>query len=182
MARADERRFAARVLDTIFGGSTSSRLFQEVREKRGLAYSVYSYLSHYADSGQVGLYVGTRPDNVGQAMDVIGTELRRLVEDGVTEEELERAKENVKGRTVLSLESSLTRMNRLGGSVLMDVPVLSLDELIAEFDAVTLEDVAGLARELYAPERLSAAGVGGDEDAFHSATEAVNPALAASAA
>jgi predicted Zn-dependent peptidase len=182
MARADERRFAGRVLDTIFGGSTSSRLFQEVREKRGLAYAVYSYMSHYVDSGQVGLYVGTRPDNVGEAMDVIGTELRRLVEDGVTEEELERAKENVKGRMVLSLESPLTRMNRLGSSVLMDVPVLSLDEVIAAVDAVTLEDLGDLARELYAPERLSAAGVGADEDAFRSATEAVNPALAASAA
>jgi predicted Zn-dependent peptidase len=182
MARADERRFAGRVLDTIFGGSTSSRLFQEVREKRGLAYSVYSYMSHYVDSGQVGLYVGTRPDNVGEAMDVIGTELRRLVEDGVTKEELERAKENVKGRMVLSLESPLTRMNRLGSSVLMDVPVLSLDEVIAAVDAVTLEDLGELARELYTPERLSAAGVGGDEDAFRSATEAVNPALAPSAA
>jgi predicted Zn-dependent peptidase len=182
MARADERRFAARVLDTIFGGSTSSRLFQEVREKRGLAYSVYSYMSQYIDSGQVGLYVGTRPDNVGEAMDVIGTELRRLVEDGVTEEELERAKENVKGRMVLALESPLTRMNRLGSSVLMDVPVLSLDEALAAVEAVTLDDLGELGRELYAPERLSAAGVGGDEDAFRGATEAVNPALAASAA
>ena len=70
--RGDDRRFALRVLDTILGGSTSSRLFQEVREKRGLAYSVYSYSSQYVDSGQVGLYVGTRPDNVGKAMDVIG--------------------------------------------------------------------------------------------------------------
>ena len=70
--RGDERRFALRVLDTILGGSTSSRLFQEVREKRGLAYSVYSYASHYADTGQVALYVGTRPDNVGEAVDVIG--------------------------------------------------------------------------------------------------------------
>ena len=76
--RGDDRRFALRVLDTILGGSTSSRLFQEVREKRGLAYAVYSYASHYADSGQVAVYVGTRPDNVGEAIEVIGTELRRL--------------------------------------------------------------------------------------------------------
>jgi predicted Zn-dependent peptidase len=177
--RSDDRRFALRVLDTILGGSTSSRLFQEVREKRGLAYSVFSYASHYLDSGQVAIYVGTRPDNVQAAMDVIGTELRRLVEDGVGEEELERARENVKGRTVLSLESTLTRMNRLGSSLLMGVPILTVDEVLAAFDAVTMEDVMTLAGELFAPDRLSAAGIGGDETAFRSALEAVNPALAA---
>jgi predicted Zn-dependent peptidase len=106
--RGDDRRFALRVLDTVLGGSSSSRLFQEVREKRGLAYAVYSYASHYADSGQVAVYLGTRPDNVAEAMDVIGNELRRLQEEGVSEEELERARENVKGRTVLSMESTLS--------------------------------------------------------------------------
>jgi predicted Zn-dependent peptidase len=179
IARGDDRRFALRVLDTILGGSTSSRLFQEVREKRGLAYSVYSYASHYADTGQVALYVGTRPDNVGEAVDVIGSELRRLHDDGVTEEELERARDNVKGRTVLSMESTLTRMNRVGSSVLMGVPLLTVDEVLAAFDAVTLEDVNTLAQELWQPERMSAAGVGGDEAAFRRALEAVSPALAA---
>jgi predicted Zn-dependent peptidase len=179
IARADERRFALRVLDTILGGSTSSRLFQEVREKRGLAYAVYSYASHYADTGQVALYVGTRPDNVGKAVEVIGSELRRLHDDGVTEEELERARDNVKGRTVLSMESTLTRMNRLGSSILMDVPLLSIDEVLAAFDAITLDDVNGLARELWQPERMSAAGVGGDETAFRRALETVSPSLAA---
>jgi predicted Zn-dependent peptidase len=177
--RGDERRFALRVLDTLFGGSSSSRLFQEVREKRGLAYSVYSYASHYTDSGQVGLYVGTRPDNVGAAMAVIGEELSRVVADPVSEEELERAKENVKGRMVLSFESTLTHMNRLGGSVLMDVPLLSLDEMLAAIDAVSLEDVGSLARELFAPDRLSAAGVGADDEVFRRALEPVSPALAA---
>jgi predicted Zn-dependent peptidase len=177
--RADDRRFALRVLDTILGGSTSSRLFQEVREKRGLAYAVYSYASHYADSGQVAIYVGTRPDNVAEAMDVIGAELHRLHEDGVSKEELERARENVKGRTVLSMESTLTRMNRLGSSILMDVPLLTVDEVLAAFDAVTLEDVAALARELYRPEDMSAAGVGADETSFRAALGAVSPALAA---
>jgi predicted Zn-dependent peptidase len=177
--RGDDRRFALRVLDTLFGGSSSSRLFQEVREKRGLAYSVYSYASHYTDSGQIGLYVGTRPDNVGAAMAVIGEELSRIVADPVSEEELERAKENVKGRMVLSFESTLTHMNRLGGSVLMDVPLLSLDEMLAAIDAVSLDDVGSLARELFAPDRLSAAGVGADEDIFRRALEPVSPALAA---
>ena len=177
--RSDERRFALRVLDTILGGSSSSRLFQEVREKRGLAYAVFSYASHYADSGQVAVYVGTRPDNVAEAIDVIGTELRRLYDDGVTEEELERARENVKGRTVLSMESTITRMNRLGSSVLMGVPLMTVDEVLAAFDAVTLDDVATLARDFYRPDALSAAGVGADEGSFRAALGAVSPALAA---
>src|SRR5262245_39400105 len=179
MPRGDDRRFALRVLDTILGGSTSSRLFQEVREKRGLAYSVYSYASHYADTGQVALYVGTRPDNVAEALEVIGTELRRLHEEGVTDEELERARDNVKGRTVLAMESTLTRMNRLGSSLLMGVTLLTVDELLAAFDAVTLDDVNTLAREFWQPERMAAAGVGGDEAAFRRALEVVSPALAA---
>jgi predicted Zn-dependent peptidase len=182
MPRGDDRRFALRVLDTILGGSTSSRLFQEVREKHGLAYSVFSYANHYQDSGQVGLYLGTRPDRVRDAMGVVGTELCRLQEDGVSEAELELARENVKGRTVLSMESTLTRMNRLGSSVLMGVPLLTVDEVLGAFDAVTLDDVGELARELWQPERLSAAGVGGDEPAFRTALEAVSPALAGAAA
>jgi predicted Zn-dependent peptidase len=181
IARGDDRRFALRVLDTILGGSSSSRLFQEVREKRGLAYSVYSYASQYVDSGQVGVYVGTRPDNIGQAMDVIATELRRIGSDPVDSTELERAKENVKGRLALSLESTLTRMNRLGGSVLMEVPLLSLDEMVAAIEAVTADDVQALAAELFSPERMSAAGVGGDEDEFTRALEPVNPDLRAAA-
>jgi predicted Zn-dependent peptidase len=112
---------------------------------------------------------------------VIGAELRRLHDGGVTDAELDRARENVKGRTVLSMESSATRMNRLGSSVLMGVPLLTVDEVLARFDAVTLEDVNGLARELWVPERLSAAGVGADEAAFRSALESVSPALAEAA-
>jgi predicted Zn-dependent peptidase len=179
--RGDDRRFVLRVLDTILGGSSSSRLFQEVREKRGLAYAVYSYSSQYVDTGQVGVYVGTRPDNVAQAMEVIAAELRRIATEPVDPDELSRAKENVKGRLALSLESTLTRMNRLGGSVLMGIPVLSLDEMVDRIDAVDADDVATLADELFAPERLSAAGVGGDEEAFVRALEPVNPELAAAA-
>jgi predicted Zn-dependent peptidase len=177
--RGDDRRFALRVLDTVLGGSTSSRLFQEVREKRGLAYAVYSYSSQYLDSGQIGMYVGTRPDNVAQAMDVIGSELRKLRADGVAADELERAKENVKGRTVLSMESMLARMNRLGSSLLTGIPLLTLDEVLARTEAVTAEDIAALVEELYDPARLSAAAVGGDEDVFKRALEAVNPELVA---
>jgi predicted Zn-dependent peptidase len=179
LSRSDERRFALRVLDTILGGSSSSRLFQEVREKRGLAYSVYSYASQYVDSGQVALYVGTRPDRVREAMEVIGVELRKLQDSSITQEEFDRAKENVKGRTVLAMESTLARMNRLGSSLLMGVPLLTLDEVVAAIDAVTLDDVTVLAHELFVPERLSAAGVGGDQETFRNALEAVNPALVA---
>src|SRR4051794_36160577 len=177
--RDDERRFALRVLDTILGGSTSSRLFQEVREKRGLAYAVYSYSSQYLDSGQIGMYVGTRPDNVRQAMEVIGDELRKLRDGGVAADELERAKENVKGRTVLSMESMLARMNRLGSSLLTGIPLLTLDEVLARTEAVTADDIAALVEELYDPARLSAAAVGGDEDVFKRALDAVNPELVA---
>ena len=179
LSRGDDRRFVLRVLDTILGGSTSSRLFQEVREKRGLAYAVYSYSSQYADSGHVGLYVGTRPDNVAEAMDVIGTELRRIAQEGVGEEELDRARENVKGRTTLAMESTLARMNRLGSSLLMGVPLLTLDEVLAATDAVTIDDVKTLAAELFDPGQMSAAGVGTSEDVFRAALEPVNPALLA---
>ncbi|MEA2179054.1 MAG: hypothetical protein QOG77_2351 [Solirubrobacteraceae bacterium] len=177
LARDDERRFALRVLDNILGGTSSSRLFQEVREKRGLAYSVYSFQSMYAGTGQVGLYLGTRPDNVGRAMRVVADELERVRQDPASADELARSKENVKGRVVLSLESTAARMNRLGASVLAGLPLLSVDEVIERIDAVTLDDVAGLARELFVAERLSAAGIGADQAAFRRALEPVSPHL-----
>jgi predicted Zn-dependent peptidase len=179
VSRHDERRFVLRVLDTILGGSTSSRLFQEIREKRGLAYAVYSYQSHYVDAGQTAIYVGTRPENVQQAFEIIGRELDRIRTEPVSPAELERAKENVKGRTVLSMESPLARMNRLGSALLMGVPLLTLDETLAKIDAVTLDEVSDLASELLAADRLCAAGVGGDEDVFRDAVGAVSPSLAA---
>ena len=177
LARDDERRFALRVLDNVFGGTSSSRLFQEVRERRGLAYAVYSFTSAYKDTGQVGLYLGTRPDNVKEGLSVVGTELARLREEPATPEELERAKENLKGRVVLALESTAARMNRLGSEILAGLPLLSLDETVARIDAVTIDDLAGLVDELWAPERLSAAGIGPDEARFEEALAAVGPAL-----
>jgi predicted Zn-dependent peptidase len=173
LSRHDERRFALRVLDTIFGGTSSSWLFQEVREQRGLAYAVYSFTGAYQDSGQVGLYVGTRPENLAAALEVVGTELARLGEQPATEEELTRAKENLKGRVVLSLESTGARMNRLGSEVLAGGELLSLDEVVARIDAVTRDDLAALAHELWAPELLSAAGVGPEEDRFEDALGAI---------
>lgn len=169
LARDDERRFAARVLDTVLGGSSSSRLFQEVREKRGLAYSVYSFLAHYAGTGQVGVYLGTRGDNLAEGMRIIAAELDRARHDPASDAELTRAKENLKGRIVLALESTSARMNRLGSSLLAGVPLLSLDEAVGMVEAVTLDDLRELAGELWAPEKLAAAGIGPDEDAFRSA-------------
>jgi predicted Zn-dependent peptidase len=178
ISRHDDRRFALRVLDTIFGGTSSSRLFQEVRERRGLAYAVYSFTSHYQDTGQVGIYVGTRAENLKEAAEVVGAELARLQEDPATPDELERAKENLKGRVLLALESTGARMSRLGSEVLAEAPLLSLDEVVARIDAVSLEDLRALATELWSPERLSAAGIGPDETAFRDALGAIEPAIA----
>src|SRR3954465_13379770 len=124
LARDDDRRFALRLLDNILGGTSSSRLFQEVREKRGLAYSVYSFQSLYAGSGQIGLYLGTRPDNVSRALGVVAGELERFRAEPATAEELERSKENVKGRVLLALESTTARMNGLGSSVVPHMPLV----------------------------------------------------------
>ena len=169
LSRHDDRRFALRVLDTIFGGTSSSRLFQAVRERAGLAYSVYSFTSAFQDSGQVGLYVGTRVDNLGEAMRIVCAEIARMRERPATEEELERAKENLKGRVMLGLESTGARMNRLGSELLAGAPLLGLDEVVAAIDAVTIGDLEGLAAELWDPERLSVAGIGPDESRFEEA-------------
>jgi predicted Zn-dependent peptidase len=169
LPRGDDRRFGLRVLDAIFGGLSSSRLFQAIREERGLAYSVYSFSGQFQDTGQIGLYVGTRPDKIGEAMTVVAAELERLRRDPGTPEELERAKENVKARIVLALESSSARMNRLGGSVLFGLPLLEPEEIMEKIDAVTVDELKELADELWAPERLSAAGIGPDEDSFRAA-------------
>jgi predicted Zn-dependent peptidase len=173
LSRHDDRRFALRVLDTIFGGTSSSRLFQEIRERRGLAYSVYSFTSAYQDTGQVGLYVGTRTDNLRDALGVVAGELVRLREDPASDDELARAKENLKGRVVLALESTGARMNRLGSEILAGAPLLSLDEVVQRIEAVTLGDLAALVAELWPAERLSAAGIGPDEAKFDEALAAV---------
>ena len=178
IARDDDRRYALRVLDNVLGGSGSSRLFQEVREKRGLAYAVHSFYSLYAGTGEVGLYVGTRPENLREVLAVAASELERFVDDPADAAELDRSRENVKGRMVLALESTSARMSRLGTSLLCDLPILSLDEAIERVDAVGMEDVRALARELFAPELLSAAGVGADEQAFREALRPLGDALA----
>ncbi len=177
LSRHDERRFALRVLDAIFGGTSSSRLFQEVRERRGLAYAVYSFAGAYQDTGQVGLYLGTRPESLSEALAVAGGELARLRRAPPSEEELTRAKENLKGRVVLALESTGARMTRLGSELLAGAPLLSLDEAIARIEAVTIDDLAELAEELWRPETLCAAGIGPDQSRFEQALAALEPSL-----
>ena len=177
--RADDRRFALGTLDAIFGGSTSSRLFREIREKRGLAYAVGSYTEQYVDRGMVAMYVGTREENVAAACEIIGRELASLRDEGVTAEELDRAKEHVKGRMVLSLESTGARMSRIARSLLFDIPLLSIDEMIERVDAVTADELGALADELYDPDNLSAACIGPSEDRFRSAVASVSESLVA---
>jgi predicted Zn-dependent peptidase len=169
MAREDERRFALRVLDNILGGGASSRLFQEVRERRGLAYSVFSFSNLYAHTGEVGLYVGTRPENLQEAVAVLAAELERFVREPADAQELERSRENAKGRMVLAMESTAARMNRLGSSVLCDLPILSVEEVIARIDAVTIDDLRELAAELFRGPELSVAAIGPDEQALRAA-------------
>jgi predicted Zn-dependent peptidase len=170
-------RWALSVLNHTLGGGLSSRLFQEIRERRGLAYAVYSFTGAYQDTGQVGLYLGTRTDNLAEAMKVVATELERLREEPASAEELSRAKENLKGRVVLALESTGARMNRLGSEVLAGAPLLSIDESLERIEAVTHEDLAALVAELWSPERLSAAGIGPDQEAFEEALAAVDAPL-----
>jgi predicted Zn-dependent peptidase len=182
ISRRDDRRFAASLLDAIVGGSASSRLFQEIREKRGLAYAVYSFGSQYSDTGQIGLYLGTREDNLAECLAIAARELEDVAEGNVRAGELDRAKENLKGRMLLSLESTSNRMSRLGKSLISGTDLLSLEELVARVDAVSAEDVGALAAELLHPERFSAAGIGPNERRFRAAVERVNPALVARAA
>ena len=176
VARDDERRFGLRVLEGVLGGTSSSRLFQEIRERRGLAYSVFTFANLHAHTGEVGLYIGTRPENLQQALAVITDELRRCVEDPATEQELIRSRENLKGRVVLSMESTAARMGHLGGSMLNRLPILSVDDVIERIDSVAISELRELATELFTAPRLSIAGVGPDEEAFLAAIEPLGAA------
>jgi predicted Zn-dependent peptidase len=181
ISRSDRRRFAASLLDAILGGSASSRLFQEIREKRGMAYAVYSFVSQYTDTGQIGVYVGTREDNLGEALKITAEQIADIAGGNLPARELSRAKENLKGRIVLSMESTSARMNRLGKSLITDSELLSLDRIVAEIDAVEAASVSELAAALLASERLSAACIGPNDERFLAALEHVTPSLARAA-
>jgi predicted Zn-dependent peptidase len=163
--RHDERRFALGVLNQALGGGMSSRLFQEIREKRGLAYSVYSYASQYADAGVFGVYAGCAPARVDEVLGIIRTELAQVARAGITDAEIERGKGMLKGSTVLGLEDTGSRMSRIGKGELLYTDVLAVDELLARIDAVTADDVRSIASEvLDQPMSLGVIGPFDDSD------------------
>ncbi|MBO8142545.1 MAG: insulinase family protein [Firmicutes bacterium] len=158
--RRDPDRFALQLLDTVLGGGMSSRLFQELREERGLVYSTYSYHFTYGETGVLAVYAGTSADKAPEVLDVIRAELEEAYRGEITAEEVERAKEQVKGSLMLSLESTAARMSRLGREALAGEPHLSPRQLVRRIDAVTLEDVIRVAERLLRPELLTVVGLG----------------------
>jgi predicted Zn-dependent peptidase len=179
ISRSDRRRFAASLLDAILGGSASSRLFQEIREKRGMAYSVYSFATQYTDTGLVGIYVGTREENLPTCVEICVEQIAEIAAGTFRNGEVARAKESIKGRIMLSMESTSNRMSRLGKSLITDTELMTFERIIAEIDAVEEDAIAELAASLLPPERIAAAGVGPDEDQFRRAVERANSALVA---
>jgi predicted Zn-dependent peptidase len=165
IGRLDERRFALGVLNNCLGGGMSSRLFQEIRERRGLAYSVYSYTSQYADTGLFAVYAGCAPGKVDEVLDLTRTELARVAADGLTEEEVARGRGMTKGALVLGLEDTGSRMTRLGKGELLYGELPTVDELLARVESVTPADVAQVAAEvLIQPMSLAVVGPFADHD------------------
>ncbi len=153
-------RFALAIMDNVLGGGMSSRLFQQVREKRGLVYSIFSYHSLYSETGLMAIYAGTRPSNAEEVIKIVQGELGKVAGRGVTKEELRRAKDHFKGQLVLGLESTNNRMTRLGKSELGGVELLTLDELVQRVEAVSMADVKTLAQQFLTPERMVLAVIG----------------------
>jgi predicted Zn-dependent peptidase len=166
LTRSDPRRYAFGVVNDAIGGGMSSRLFQEVREKRGLVYSVYSYHSMFAETGEFAIYAGTTPSNAREVLTIVDRELEDVAEKGVTPNELERAKEHLKGSTMLALEETSGRMSRLGKSELAHGEILSLDDVIERIDAVTAEDCQAVAQEVLKRPRALAVIGPFEDDAF----------------
>ncbi len=159
LARNDDRRYALGVLNAAVGGGPSSRLFQEVRERRGLAYSVYSFAQHYTDAGAFCVGAGCLPGKLDGVLRVVREELQKVAQDGITEEELARGKGQLRGGLVLGLEDSASRMSRIAKAELLYDELPSIDEIIRRVDAVTLDDVHALARTLFRqPETLAVVG------------------------
>ncbi|MDO7869249.1 M16 family metallopeptidase [Nocardioides jiangxiensis] len=159
VTRSDPRRYALGVLNTVLGGGASSRLFQEVRELRGLAYSVYSFASHHVDAGLVGVAVGCLPAKLDETLAVVRAELRKVAADGITAEELARGKRQLAGSMIMGLEDSGARMSRNGKAELIYDELIGLDDALTRIDAVTLDDVAALAADLFSgPEMLAVVG------------------------
>jgi predicted Zn-dependent peptidase len=146
-----------------------------------MAYAVYSFASQYTDTGQIGIYIGTREENLRECLEITREQIADVAAGNLRPDELERAKENMKGRIMLSMESTSNRMSRLGKSLISDTELLSIERIVAEIEAVQPEELAELAGVLLAPERLSAAGIGPNEKRFLAAIGRVNPELAKAA-
>ncbi len=167
LARTDDRRFALGVLNTALGGGMSSRLFQEIREKRGLAYSVHSFTAQYADTGQWGIYVGCLPAKADEVLSICASEVRKVVSDGLADAELDRGKGQMRAATVLGSEDPSSRMIRLGKSEMVYPRLMGIDEVLAAVDAVTHDDVRAIAEQvLTRPKALAVVGPFDDPDAF----------------
>jgi predicted Zn-dependent peptidase len=167
LSRHDDRRFALGVINTALGGGMSSRLFQEIRELRGLAYSVYSFTSHYTDGGLFGIYAGCHPDRARQVVDLCREQVALTAVDGLTADELARGKGQMRGGLVLGLEDTGSRMSRLGKAELVYGELITVDEMLARIDAVTLEETHALAVELLGhPDSLAVIGPFDDARAF----------------
>ena len=149
------RRYAFTILNTILGGGMSSRLFQEVREKRGLAYSVYSFASSFVDSGLLGVYVGTGDHTLNRVLQVILREMKRLAENSIRPKELRSAKEQLKGNLLLSLESTDSRMSRLAKNEIFFHRFVSTEEIIEGIEKVSAEEISSLAQEIFRPDSFS---------------------------
>ena len=159
ITRSDQRRYALSVLSTALGGGMSSRLFQEVREKRGLAYSVYSYAQGFSDDGIFGVYVGCLPGKVDTVLDVCLTQMQQVADHGLTDDEIRRGKGQVRGATVLGQEDAGARMTRIAKSELHGDPLLSIDELLGRVEDVSSEDIRAVAHDLLtAPTTLAVIG------------------------
>jgi len=167
LTRGDDRRYAMAVLTTALGGGMSSRIFQEVREKRGLAYSVYAFSQGFTDSGMVGLYAGCLPSKVPLVLEIFQEQLADVVEHGLTPDEVRRGKGQVSGSMVLGQEDTGARMHRIAKSELQGEPLLSIDQLLAQVDSVTSEQVHAVAAELFsAPPSLAVIGPFDDVSEF----------------
>jgi predicted Zn-dependent peptidase len=159
VSRFDERRWSLSVLNHVLGGGLSSRLFQKVREQRGLAYSVWSERAAYQDSGSLAVVVGTAPEHVDEVLQIVNVEFEILAAEGVTDRELAVAKGNLRAEMLLSNEDSGARMSRLGASMLLHGEVLEVDEVLARIDGIDKADVLAVAAELaQAPRTLTAVG------------------------
>jgi predicted Zn-dependent peptidase len=160
VAAGHQDRYALYALNSVLGGSVSSRLFQEVREKRGLAYSIYSFLSGYSDGGMITVYAATRPKEVDRVVDLVCREIRQIGIKGVERKELERAKTQMKGSLMLSLESSHSRMSKLAKDELTYGRQTSLNNMLAHIDRVNVEQVFNVSRQYFGLDSLAITGLG----------------------